>query len=250
MSYRCLGSEIDLGELRHLMAPKPKFMIVNSPHNPTGAVLSLPVLRGIIEVCVENDVLILSDAAYEDFVHDGVDHHDLRTIAGEYKDRNLTTRSFSKPYAMTGFRIGYLLAERQHIDRCAALQTHFSDNVCTFAQFGADAAIKSPRAELSDRARVIEERVLHAYSAVSEFLPCPRPQGGFYLFPRLSGLMGTRWPDCRTFVSELAQATGVRTVPGEEFGLPGHIRLSIAAVDTGQLRSAIDRIRSYIQKAA
>lgn len=247
VSYRCGNDGIDLDEIRTHMIAKPKLIVVNSPHNPTGAVLSLSTLRKLIEICVNNDVLILSDAAYEDYVFQETQHHDLRTVAAEHKSMVLTTRSFSKSYSMTGFRIGYLHAERQYIERCAALQTHLSDNVCTFAQFGAIAALESPRAELASRAQEIENRALDAYSALAEFIPCSQPKGGFFLFPNISGLMDDRWRNCRAFALDLARVTGVRVVAGADFGAPGHIRMSIASVGLDQIRCGISLLRSFVE---
>jgi aspartate aminotransferase len=248
VTYPCLSSDLDLELIRSLVHSRTKMMVINSPHNPTGIVLSKKTLEGLAELAAEQDMLILCDEAYENFVHSGAKHYSLSAIAKDHRSRILTTRSFSKTYSMTGFRIGYLHADTCHIRRCSNLHTHMSDNVCTFAQYGAHAAISLPNNELITRSKIVEDRVLSAYNAVSTLFPCPVPEGGFYVFPSIVEILGDRWLDASAFVSELLRETGVATVAGDAFGCPGHLRMSLAAVNTEEIRSGVGRMKDFVRK--
>ncbi|MDA0574077.1 pyridoxal phosphate-dependent aminotransferase [Burkholderia gladioli] len=249
VTYPCLDAELDLDRLDTLATKsRAKLVIVNSPHNPTGVVLPDSVLLGIHALAEKHDMLIISDEAYEAFVFGRARPTNFQALVGSCGQRILSTRSFSKTYAMTGFRIGYLYAERAHVARCAAIQCHVSDNACTFAQYGALAALDTPAAQHRRHAALIEQRIHSVYSGIREWLPCPVPEGGFYVFPSLASVLTSQWRDAPTFVSELFQATGVRAVPGEAFGLPGHMRLSIAATDAPRIEAATKRIIDFIRR--
>jgi aspartate aminotransferase len=250
VGYPCLHPELDLDHLRRLAEGGAKMLVINSPHNPTGIVLSRNTMERLVALAAEFDMLILSDEAYDGLLHHSVERVNTRSVGDAEGARILTTRSFSKCYSMTGFRIGYLHASREIVDRCAALHAHLSDNVCTFAQFGAAAALELPDEFVVDRASILQARLETAYELISPVLPCPSPRGGFYLFPDLAPVLGRRWVDAPEFVVSLLQETGVATLPGDAFGCSDHFRISVAAVSRERTAHAMGRILDFICKQA
>ena len=248
VGYSCLDPELDIDYLRCMAVQGARLLIINSPHNPTGIVLSRCTIENLIELAAEFDMLILADEAYDTLLHDRVERVTTKSVSGVEHPRILTTRSFSKCYSMTGYRIGYLHAQREVINRCATLHAHISDNVCTFAQFGAAAALVLPHQLITNRAAVVQKRLETAYTLISPILPCPRPRGGFYLFPSLMPLHKQQSSDAQEFIVHLFQQTGVACVPGDAFGCPGHFRISIAAVDCERISQSIPKIIDFIQK--
>jgi aspartate aminotransferase len=222
-------------------------LIVNSPHNPTGVVLSRDTLVRLIELATEFDMLVLADHAYEAFHHPTVERISLRAVADTERARVITTGSFSKSHSMTGFRVGYVHATREIIDRCATLHAHLTDNVCTFAQYGAVAATELPPTYLSSRASLIQDRLEAAHALISKVLPCPRPHGGFYVFPDLTPVLGGRWKDGTDFAIDLLKEAGVSILAGGTFGSGRHIRISIAGTERDLVESATRRIVAFIE---
>lgn len=251
VGYPCLGGSLDLDALRRAIGPRAKMLVINTPHNPTGAVLTRDTLTALLEIATARGLLVLSDEAYEAFVYDGARHVSLAALAGDGggAERILTTRSFSKTFSMTGFRVGYLHAHRRVIDRCATLHAHLSDNVCTFAQYGALAALALPRDEIDRRVRAMEERCLAAFAAVSRLLPCARPAGGFYLFPAIGSAPARLGRDAGEFALRLLEETGIAVVPGDAFGQPGFVRLSLAAAPLPVIEAAAGRLATFLGRA-
>lgn len=247
VGYPCLHPDLDFDYLRHWAKKGVKIIVINSPHNPTGVVLSRKTMSRLIELAVEFDMLLLSDEAYDGLFSQAVERVTALSAGNEARTRILTTRSFSKCYSMTGFRIGYLHATREIVDRCAMLHAHLSDNVCTFAQFGAIAALDLPKEILADRLSILQKRLQTAHKSFSKFLPCHNPQGGFYLFPSISSLIGGRWSDAQSFAADLLQETGVATVAGNVFGCHDHLRVSVAAIDNDKLEEAVNQVLRFIK---
>lgn len=242
VGYPCFNPDLDIDLMRRLTGSGAKMIIVNSPHNPTGTVLSRATIEGLIALADERDMLVLSDEAYDGLLHNTVERVSALMVGVAERSRILTTRSFSKSYSMTGFRIGYFHASRNIVDRCAMLHEHLSDNVCTFAQFGADAAMGLSPQFVAERAAILQQRLETAYELISPILPCSKPSGGFYLFPDLRPVMGGRWNTAPEFVSSLLRDAGIATLPGEAFGCPGFFRISIAAVNGDGISSAMKRL--------
>lgn len=249
VSYPCLDADIDLDLISRLADDGVKILVINSPHNPTGTVLSRRTIESLISLADEHDMLVLSDEAYDGLTDDEVERVNPIMISGTHKARILTTRSFSKVYSMTGFRIGYLYASRETVDRCAMLQAHLSDNVCTFAQFGALAALRLPDEFINVRATMLQKRLETVHSVVSRILPCAKPRGGFYLFPSIEPVLNNGWETADHFVESLLQREGVAALPGDAFGLGNHIRLSVAALDERALFQAMEKFSDFCSKS-
>lgn len=244
---RNTGPDIDVSALALLVTPQTKMLVINTPHNPTGAVYSLGALERIIDLAVTHDFLVLADEAYEKFVFDGHVHHSIAAVAGRHHDRVLTTKSFSKSYAMTGFRVGYVHAHRAIISRLSTLHAHMTDNVCTFAQYGAIRALETGDGVVREWIGALQERRDLVVNRVGELFPCIAPHGAFYVFPCISHLLGKTVPGAPEFCNLLLEETGVAIVPGEAFGLENHIRISFAGSPIESIARGFDRIAAFLR---
>lgn len=248
ISYPCFDSDLDLDMLRRLLRTGIKLLVINSPHNPTGAVFSRATVEGIVDLVSEFGTLVLADEAYDGLIHATVERVNPIQLLRGHGSRVLTTRTFSKGYSMTGFRIGYLYAPAHIIDRCSVLHEHLSDNVCTFGQYGALAAIELSRDFIATRAGILQRRMDLAFDRISNVLPCSRPKGGFYLFPDIRPILGEKWRNSSQFSDALLQEEGIATLPGHAFGSKDHLRVSIAALDESDLDLAVGRFCKFVTK--
>lgn len=215
----------DLDEVRDRITPRTRLLVVNSPHNPTGAVWPREHLEALAEIAIQNDLLVLSDEIYEKEVYEGAVHVSLAALPGMFR-RTFTVNGFSKSFAMTGWRLGYLAAPRDLL--AAAVRVHESIVTCanSFAQYGALAALEGPQecvqamsSEFDRRRRV----VIQTLGEIEGF-SCARPLGAFYAFPSVSSF-GIPAEDFAEFLLAKAQ---VATVPGTAFGANGEGFIRIA----------------------
>jgi len=219
--------QLDCEKIERAITPKTRAILVNSPNNPTGAVYPAEDLAALAKIALERDLYLISDEAYRLFVYDKVKSASLFDIE-DIRHLLITTRSFSKNYAMTGFRVGYIAAPQEFIQAVAGLQSHMTGNVCTFAQHGALAALDMDARDLEGWRADMEHKRDYAYRRALELFDCVKPRGAFYLFPNVrhhlkGGLTSA------AFAGRLLENSGVAVVPGEVFGMGGHIRISYAA---------------------
>jgi aspartate aminotransferase len=222
------------------LTPATRLLIVNSPNNPTGRVLTEAELAVIAEVAQERDLLVISDEIYEKIVYDGHRHYSLASLPG-MADRTLTVNGFSKAYAMTGWRLGYVAGPAPLIKQIMKVHSHSATCATSFAQWGAVAALEGPQDFIGQmvsawdrRRRLITERL----NQIPGFR-CPLPEGAFYAFPDVSGtgLSG------QEVAARLIEEARVGVTPGDAFGEVGAgcIRLSFAESDD-KIEAALDRI--------
>jgi aspartate aminotransferase len=229
----------DCQAIERAISPKTRAIVINSPNNPTGAVYPARELETIARLAQAHNLFIISDEAYGHFVYDTVKPEsflDLKMI----RDRSIVIRSFSKTFNMTGFRIGYMIAAPGIIAAVDRLQSHLTGNVCTFAQHGALAALDLDEGTFSQWRHDLEKKRDYAYSHINNLFDCIKPRGAFYLFPDVSQHL----KDGMTAVdlaARLLEDFGVAVVPGEAFGMPGHIRISYA-VSEDNLVDGIEKI--------
>ena len=231
--------QLDCKAIEQSITPRTRAILINSPNNPTGAVFPLKDLETIARLAIEHDLYIISDEAYGLFVYDGLKAQspfDIETI----RDRLIIMRSFSKTFNMTGFRIGYMAASSDIIKAVGKLQSHLTGNVCSFAQHGALAALELDEGQLAKWRTELEHKRDYAYEQVSRLFRCIKPGGAFYLFPDVrqqlkNGLTAV------DFASTILETTGVAIVPGEAFGMPGHIRISYAVTEEN-LKNGLKKI--------
>ncbi len=220
------GHQLDCPAIAAAVTPNTRAILVNSPNNPTGALYPPADLARIAGLARDHDLWIIADEAYEFFVYDGRDNQSLFSFA-EIRDRLVVVRSFSKSFSMTGFRVGYAAGPAHLIDALAKLQSHLTGNVCTFAQYGALAALDlSTRVAGKWRDQLAGKRDI-AYGYATRLFDCVRPQGAFYLFPDVSARL-EKGQSAEEFAAFLLEKTGVAVVPGEAFGAEGHIRICYA----------------------
>lgn len=223
-----------------VLTPQTRLMIVNSPNNPTGRVLTREEAEAIVAVAQEHDIVVISDEIYEKLIYDGREHLSLAAFPG-MAERTLTVNGFSKAYAMTGWRLGYVAGPAPLIRQIMKVHSHSATCATSFAQWGGVAALEGPQdvidamvAAWDRRRRFVTERL----NAIPGFR-CPLPEGAFYAFPDVSGT-GLSGQDV---AQKLIEEAYVGVTPGDAFGASGFgcIRLSFATADE-LLERALDRI--------
>jgi aspartate aminotransferase len=192
---------------------------------------------------VDHNLFIVADEAYDAFVYDGCTHASLFDIE-RVRNRVIVTRSFSKSYSMTGFRIGYVAAPGKIIAALSKIQSHLSGNVCTFAQYGALAALSLDAHLLSARQAELQQKRDMAFQTVSSLFGCIKPQGAFYLFPDVSAVLKND-ETSEDLARRLLKQAGVAVVAGEAFGIAKHLRISFA-VSEENLKNGLERIAEVL----
>ncbi len=245
-------------QLADAITPRTKWVILNSPSNPTGAGYDEGELRALADVLLAHpDVWILTDDIYEKLVYDGFVPRTIAAVEPRLRDRTLTMNGVSKAYAMTGWRIGYGGAPLALVRAMDKLQSQSTSNPSSVSQAAALEALSGPQDSVEAMRRVYEGRrdiVVGAMNAI-DGVNCPRPQGAFYVFPSIAGLLGRRAPngtviaDDETFATALLEAEGVATVHGGAFMFPGHFRISYALA-TEDLERACVRIARFCRSLA
>lgn len=235
--------QLDIDAIAAAVTGSTRAILINSPNNPTGAVYPEQDLARIARLATENDLWLVADEAYDFFVYDDRPCPSLFDLA-QVRDRLIVTRSFSKHFAMTGFRVGYAVAPPDLAAAMVRLHSHMTGNVCTFAQHGALAALAMDDDLLHRRRAELQRKRDLAFAQVSELFPCIRPQGAFYLFPDISAHL-RQGETSGDFAARILEQAGVAVVPGEDFGLDGHVRICFAAPED-QLLDAFKRIREVL----
>ena len=184
------GWKMTAEEFENAMTPRTKMVIMNSPGNPSGAVYSREEMEAIVEVAAEEDIYILSDEIYEKLVYDGVKHVSIASLSKQAYDLTITINGFSKSYAMTGWRLGYMGAPEAIAKAVDSIQSHSTSNPCSFAQKGAIAALKGDQQPLSDMHDEFDMRRNYMYDRISKIanITAVKPQGAFYVLVNISQL--------------------------------------------------------------
>ena len=235
--------------LEAAITPRTKWLILNSPGNPSGAAYRRDELEALAEVLLRHpQVWTLSDDIYEHIVYDGFRFTTLAQVAPELYQRTLTLNGVSKAYAMTGWRIGYGGAPVALVKAMAKLQSQSTSNPSSVSQAAAVEALNGPQDFIAERAAIFESRRDLVVSMLNQApgLSCPKPEGAFYVYPSCAGVIGKRTPEGKAidndldFVSALLEVEGVAVVHGAAFGLEPHFRVSYAA-STADLEEACRR---------
>jgi aspartate aminotransferase len=238
-------------DLEAAITPKTKWLIFNSPSNPTGAAYSLEQLQALGEVLKSHpQVWVLSDEIYEHLVYDDFKFHAIAAAVPELYARTLTMNGVSKAYAMTGWRIGYAGGPAPLIKAIAKVQSQSTSNPSSVSQAAATAALNGPQDYIAMSNEVFRERRDLVVGMLNQAtgLDCPTPNGAFYVYPNCAGLIGKTTPDGATiatsedFAGYLLESEGVAVVHGAAFGLDPHFRISYATA-TEILEDACQRIQ-------
>ncbi len=220
-----------------------KLLIVNTPHNPTGGVLSEASAKTVRDIAVEHDLIVLSDEIYEKIIYD-VTHQSVAAMDGMF-ERTVTVNGFSKAYSMTGWRLGYLAAPADLVDPIIRLRQYTSTCASSISQHAGIHALEGDLHEpLVDAFTKRREVLLDRIDSVPG-MSCPKPQGAFYAMPTIPD--GAT--DAESFVWSLLRDKGVATVPGTVFGSAGEGRIRLAySISTEQIEEAFDRIEAWVKE--
>lgn len=241
--------------LEAAITPRTRWLILNSPSNPSGAGYDLAAMQALTDVLLRHpQVWCLADDIYEHLVFDGFKFVTPAQVEPRLKDRVLTMNGVSKAYAMTGWRIGYGAAPEPLIKAMAKLQSQSTSNPCSISQYAAEAALTGPQNYIAESRTVFQRRrdLVVAGLNACPGIDCPLPQGAFYVYPSIAGLIGrtsaagAAITDDEAFANALLDETGVAVVFGAAFGLSPHFRISYATSDA-QLAEAVSRIHRFCE---
>ena len=236
---------LDPDNVRKAVTDKTKIIILNSPSNPTGAVMDRDTQSAIARLAVQHDLFVISDEVYHHFLYDGATASSISTCDG-MQGRTLVIDSFSKTYAMTGWRVGYAVGPEKVVENMVKYQENFVGCVNTQAQYAAIEALEGPQAALNRMLRTYAERrklIVEGINGITN-LSCLWPKGAFYCFVNIRN---TRLSS-EEFAMELLKQTGVVTVPGSGFGAAGegYIRMSYATSEEN-ITQGLARIRQFVE---
>lgn len=230
-------------QLEAAITPKTKLFVLNSPSNPTGIVYTPEEIAALAKIVVEKDILVVSDEIYEKILYDGAIHRSIASFGPEIFQRSIISNGFAKAFSMTGWRVGYIAGPVEIVKAMTKIQSHSTSNVCTFAQYGAIAALESSQDCIEEMVKAFSERRQYILERVRAIpgLNCPTPNGAFYVFIDISqtGLKS------RDFCQKLLETQKVAAIPGIAFGADDCIRLSYAT-DLKTIEKGFDRIDKFI----
>ncbi|GCA76578.1 aspartate aminotransferase [Microcystis aeruginosa NIES-2520] len=230
-------------QLEAAITPKTKLFVLNSPSNPTGIVYTPEEIAALAKIVVEKDILVVSDEIYEKILYDGAIHRSIASFGPEIFQRSIISNGFAKAFSMTGWRVGYIAGPVEIVKAMTKIQSHSTSNVCTFAQYGAIAALESPQDCIEEMVKAFSERRQYILERVRGIpgLNCPTPNGAFYVFIDISqtGLKS------RDFCQKLLETQKVAAIPGIAFGADDCIRLSYAT-DLKTIEKGFDRLDQFI----
>lgn len=239
--------------LEKAITPRTKWMIFNSPSNPTGAAYTHDELKALTDVLMRHPhVLILSDDMYEHIVYDGFKFATPASVEPGLYDRTLTMNGASKAYAMTGWRIGYAGGPASLIKAMGKVMSQSTSNPCSISQWAVTAGLNGDHSFLQERNAAFQDRRDLVVSMLNQAsgITCATPEGAFYVYPSCADLIGKKTPGGKViendgdFAAELLEAEGAAVVFGAAFGLSPHFRISYAAA-TEQLKDACERIQRF-----
>ena len=242
--------KITPGELKKAIGKKTKWLIINSPSNPTGSCYTKNEIEELSKILIKNkNVYILSDDIYEHITYDDFKFFTIAQIKA-LKDRTLTMNGVSKSYSMTGWRIGYGAGPKDIIKAVAKIQSQSTTNPSSISQAAAVEALNGTQDFIKTRSNSFKERRDYVVDTLNSIngLSCLKPSGAFYVFPNCKKLLGkkTKLKTDKEFVEKLLEKAEVAVVQGSAFGLDGYFRISYAT-SMENLKKALDRIKSFCE---
>ncbi len=234
-------------QLRAAITPRTRLFILNSPSNPTGSIYTREEIKALGDICVEKNVLIMSDEIYEKLVYDGAEHTSVAAFSPEHYSHTIVVHGLAKAYSMTGWRIGLTAAPEPIAKAIDAIQSHSTSNPVSFSQKGAVAALNGSQDHLPLWLAEFARRRSYAWNRLNSMpgVSCVNAKGAFYLFPNISGTgLGSL-----DFCAQLLEQEKVAAVPGSAFGAPDYIRLSYAT-SMENIEKGLDRIEKFVRARA
>ena len=231
-------------KLYQAITNKTKLFVLNSPSNPTGMVYQPAEIKALAEVVVEKDILVVSDEIYEKIIYDDAQHLSIGAVNSEIFKNTITSNGFAKAYSMTGWRIGYLAASVELINAAVKIQGHSTSNVCTFAQYGAIAALESSQDCVEQMRQAFVKRRHRIYDLVNTIpgISCNQPDGAFYMFVNISKISSSSLEFCNSLLED----HNVAVIPGVAFGADDHIRISYAT-DLATIEKGMARLERFVR---
>jgi aspartate aminotransferase len=230
------GFAPSIDQLRAAVTDRTKVVVLNSPSNPTGAMWPRATIEALAELAVERGFTIVSDEIYEKIVYPGNEFFSVASLSPEVKARTLVCNGMSKAYSMTGWRLGYVAGDPKIVAAMGRIQDQVTSNPTSIAQYAGVAALDGPQDFLNDWVAEFDRRrqVIVAGLDAIDGIRCRMPDGAFYVFPNVEGLIGRTTPQGKPiasgddFTDYLLETAQVAVVPGSGFGAPGYVRLSYA----------------------
>jgi len=249
------GYRVTVAQLEAARTERTKVLLWCSPSNPTGAVASPEEVEAVGRWALEHGVWVIADEIYEHLVYGGAEHVSMPVAVPELADQCVVVNGVAKTYAMTGWRVGWLIGPEDVVKAATNLQSHATSNVANVSQRAALAAVSGDLSAVAEMREAFDRRRQTMVKLLREIpgVECPEPQGAFYAYPSVKGLLGKRLRG-RTITSsaELAEQVldevGVAVVPGEAFGTPGYFRLSYALGDA-DLEKGVERLPALLAEA-
>jgi aspartate aminotransferase len=244
------GFRLTPGDLAAAVTPRTKAVILNYPSNPTGSCYGAAELSALAQVCVEHDLLVISDEIYEKLLYDGRVFTSIASLGAEIKARTIVVNGMSKSHSMTGWRLGYAAGPHDIIDGMAKVQSHSTSNATSIAQWAGLEALRSADDDVERMRQEFEIRrnlIIRRLGAIPGIV-CAPPAGAFYAFPNVAAYFsGRRIASSLDLAGYLLKEARVAVVPGEAFGSPHHIRLSYAC-SLSQIEEGMDRLATALEQ--
>jgi aspartate aminotransferase len=236
------GFKVSPAQYEAAITRHTRAVVINSPSNPTGAVYSREELKAFAEISVEHGVTMISDEIYEKMVYDGTEHFSIGTSSPEALAHTITVNGYSKAFAMTGWRLGYLAAPMPVAKAIGAFQSHSTSAPNTFAQYAGITALREGEKETTRMVKAFAERraLMHEKLCAIPGMTCVKPMGAFYMFPNV-GKFGL---DSVAFAERLLGQEGVALIPGKPFGADANVRLSYAC-SSEEIRDGVAKLRNF-----
>ncbi|MGH7901906.1 MAG: pyridoxal phosphate-dependent aminotransferase [Thermodesulfobacteriota bacterium] len=248
------GFKIDPDELKKVITPKTKALIINYPSNPTGATYNEEDLKIIAEIALNAGLIIISDEIYDKILYDGITHTPIATLGEDVKKSTILVNGVSKSYSMTGWRIGYSAGDKKITSAMSNLQGQSTSNPTSISQMAALEAFRGSQDEVKKMAKEFEARKNYIAKRLNDMqgFRCFNPQGAFYVFPNISYFFGKscngkQIKNSIDFTEFLLEEAKVAVVPGIEFGSDKHIRISYAT-SMEEIKKGVDRIEEAVGK--
>ncbi|REK21318.1 MAG: pyridoxal phosphate-dependent aminotransferase [Actinobacteria bacterium] len=242
------GFKVTVEDLEKKRTPKTKILVFVSPSNPTGAVYTKDEALEIGEWAREHDIWVMADEIYQRLVYTGGDAPSIAAVTPRFENWILIN-GVAKAYAMTGWRVGWMIGPKDVVDAAARLQSHATSNVSNVSQHAALAALTGPQDTVEEMRLAFDRRrkLMYSMLAAIDGIACIEPEGAFYVFPDVSRLLGERWATSSALATSIIEDAAVALVPGESFGAPGFLRLSYATSDS-DIEKGVERIARLISR--
>ena len=248
------GYDLDVDAIAKAITPNTRGIIICTPNNPSGAVYSEATLRKLAALAVEHDFYIIADEIYEKLIYDGEKHFSIGSISKEVWEHTITVNGFSKAYAMTGWRLGYVASTKEVIDGIKKIQSQTTSATSAISQKAGVAALAGPQHDLEVMVAEFDKRRKYMLQRLAEMpgVTCTTPKGAFYLLPDFSCYFGKKYQgkeikNAIDFANTLLAAELVALVPGEAFNIPGKVRMSYSN-SLENLGAAMDRIQKFVSE--